>query len=475
METNQRTESQQRREEFRIGNKYRLIKRIGRGSFGDIYKAFNITTGEEVAVKLEPVRTRQPQLYYETRLYRVLSGGLGIPYVRWFGIEGPYNVMVMDHLGLSLEDLFNRCGRRFTLKTVLMIADQLITRVEYLHSKNFIHRDIKPDNFLIGRGKKENIIYMIDLGLAKRYRDNRTHQHISYRDGKGLTGTVRYASINAHLGVEQSRRDDLESLGYVFIYFLAGSLPWQGLRTLNKRLKYKRIGDIKMGTPVEMLCNGFPTEFCTYLNYARGLRFDAKPDYSYLRKLFRDLFFREGYQYDYDFDWCHLRRAPDSRHGHHHSDRHHERRHHGGEETRAPAHPEAAPAPAPAHHASGTGAGEEAGHLAQEISNLRIGRDHRGVRDSTGAPGAPPPDHHPTPSPVPSDTLRATMGESGTSQRRWVASSSGQHPSGTPSGQSPAPHRLSYGAHPRYFAGQSPSPAQPPRSSQGRRYDFLSR
>jgi len=228
------------RSEFIVGGRYRLVRKIGSGSFGDIYLGINITNGEEVAVKLESCKARHPQLLYESKLYKILQGGVGIPHIRWYGQERDYNVLVMDLLGPSLEDLFNFCSRRFTIKTVLMLADQMIGRVEYIHTKNFIHRDIKPDNFLMGIGRHCNKLYLIDFGLAKKYRDSRTRHHIPYREDKNLTGTARYASINAHLGIEQSRRDDMESLGYVLMYFNRGSLPWQGLKAATKKQKYEK-------------------------------------------------------------------------------------------------------------------------------------------------------------------------------------------------------------------------------------------
>jgi len=176
-----------------------------------------------------------------------------------------------------------------------------------MHARNFIHRDIKPDNFMMGLGRKANQVHVIDFGLAKKYRDPKTHQHIPYKENKNLTGTARYASINTHLGVEQSRRDDMESLGYVFLYFLRGSLPWQGLKAATKKQKYDKISEKKLSTPIETLCRGYPAEFASYLNYTRSLRFDDKPDYAWLRRLFRELFFREGYKFDFAFDWTILR------------------------------------------------------------------------------------------------------------------------------------------------------------------------
>ncbi|XP_044485749.1 casein kinase 1-like protein 10 isoform X1 [Mangifera indica] len=290
-----------------IGGKFKLGRKIGSGSFGELYLGINVQSGEEVAVKRESVKTKHPQLHYESKLYMLLQGGTGIPHLKWFGVEGEYNVMVIDLLGPSLEDLFNYCNRKFTLKTVLMLADQLINRVEYMHSRGFLHRDIKPDNFLMGLGRKSNQVYIIDYGLAKKYRDLQTHKHIPYRENKNLTGTARYASVNTHLGVEQSRRDDLESLGYVLMYFLRGSLPWQGLKAGTKKQKYDKISEKKMLTPIEVLCKSFPSEFTSYFHYCRSLRFEDKPDYSYLKRLFRDLFIREGYQFDYVFDWTILK------------------------------------------------------------------------------------------------------------------------------------------------------------------------
>mmetsp|Transcript_24778 Transcript_24778/g.34044 ORF Transcript_24778/g.34044 Transcript_24778/m.34044 type:complete len:748 (+) Transcript_24778:221-2464(+) len=277
-----------------VNNKYRITKRIGGGSFGEIYMGVG-PNNEKVAVKFERHGTRCPQLRHEYKVYRELINCHGFCSVYHFGTQDNYNVMVMDLLGPSLEDLFNKCNRRFSLKTVLQIADQMLERVDTLHSRHLIHRDIKPANFVIGLGDQGANVFCVDFGLSKRYRHPKNLQHIPHRDGRSLTGTPRYASINNHLGIEQSRRDDLESIGYVLIYFLkAGTLPWQGLKAKNAQKKYRLILEKKQQVSIAQLCQGCPSQFAEFLAYTRSLKFDAKPDIPYLRKLFRDLYHAQG-------------------------------------------------------------------------------------------------------------------------------------------------------------------------------------
>ncbi|XDA90413.1 hypothetical protein R6Z07F_020009 [Ovis aries] len=172
--------------DFLVGGRYKLVREIGCGSFGHVYLAIDLTNHEEVAVKLESQNARQPRLLYEKELYNILQGGVGIPQIRWYGQETDYNVLVMDLLGPSLEDLFNFCSRKFTMKTVLMLADQMISRIEYVHTQNLIHRDIKPDNFLMGTGQQWKKLFLIDFGLAKRATPLRVNLPPKPREGAVL-------------------------------------------------------------------------------------------------------------------------------------------------------------------------------------------------------------------------------------------------------------------------------------------------
>ncbi len=240
---------------------------------------------------------------YEHKVYSSIKPAVGFPKVYWCGTAGRCNVMVMDLLGSSLESLYVKCGRKFSMKTILMLAIQLLDRVEHQHANHFLHRDIKPDNFLMGRAEHKHTVFIIDMGLSKRFENPETLEHIAYRDNKKFTGTPRYASTSTHKGIEQARRDDLESLGYMLMYFNLGKLPWQGLKARTKQEKYDKIGAKKLEVPISDLCKGFPKEFELYLTYCRQLRFSEKPNYTYLRNLFKSLFKSFGYKDDWVFDW----------------------------------------------------------------------------------------------------------------------------------------------------------------------------
>ncbi|CAJ2666635.1 unnamed protein product [Trifolium pratense] len=196
-----------------------------------------------------------------------------------------------------------------------MLADQMLMRIEFLHSKGLLHNDIKPDNFLMGLGKKATQVCMIDFGLSKGYMDPISYRHIPYRENKNLTGTACYASCNTHKGIEQSRRDDLESLGYVLLYFLRGRRltlmivlsPLFGLQAATRMQKYENFYDMKFSTRVEVLCKSYPVEFASYFHYCRSLSFDQRPNYGYLKCLFRELFTSKGYEADYLYDWTILK------------------------------------------------------------------------------------------------------------------------------------------------------------------------
>lgn len=286
-----------------VGNFYHIRKQIGSGSFGTIYEGEDIRDGTKVAIKLEPLNSSYPQLNFESKLYTLFSGFFQVPKMHLFTKDSKDNIMVMDLLGPSLEDLFNLCGQQFTIKTVLMLTDQMINAVQFIHQKSFIHNDIKPDNFIMGLGSNKNQVYIIDFGLSKKYRDPTSHKHLPYEEGRSLTGTPRYASINALSGIRQSRRDDMESLGYVWLYLLRGSLPWMGINARNTDQKYAMIMEAKAGITPENLCAGFPREFVEYFKDVRNLKYDEEPHYTKYKQMFRDAFIRLGYKFDHNYDW----------------------------------------------------------------------------------------------------------------------------------------------------------------------------
>ena len=288
--------------EIRVGGRYRLGKKIGTGAFGEIFEGTDIFDNSSVAIKLEHNSVKYPQLLFEAKLLKSIPG-TGIPVMHWFGIAGEYNAMVMDLLGQNLEDLYNYCAKNFSLKTILMITIQMIERLKHVHDNHYIHRDIKPENFLIGKDTTAKTIYLLDFGLAKRYRDEYTHIHIPLKENRNLTGTARYASCNAHNGLEQSRRDDMESIAYVILYFFRKKLPWQGLKCKDKNEKHAKIKEMKMSITPEKLFEGLPKEFADYLTMVKKLGFEDEPSYKSYIQMFNKLFKAKEFEMDYIYDW----------------------------------------------------------------------------------------------------------------------------------------------------------------------------
>ena len=299
--------------EIVLGNNYilELKHKLGSGAFGEIYKGKNITLNMDIAIKCESIKNNHHQrLKYEAGVLKYLNCGqypppLGIPALYDFIPSQNYNYMIMELLGPSLEDLFDLCGRKFSLKTILSLGDQMLCRIEFIHSIHLIHRDIKPDNFLMGLYNKKSIVYICDFGLCKKFRDQ-NGKHIPFKDGRSLTGTARYASIYSHFGYELSRRDDLESLAYSLIYFSRGSLPWMGIKAKNKNEKYNKIFEKKLNSSITLLCDKLPKEFIDFIHYIKDLAFEDKPDYQYLKSLLGKIYDKYKFNYDITFDFTEI-------------------------------------------------------------------------------------------------------------------------------------------------------------------------
>ena len=280
-------------------SKYKAIKKLGEGSFGKVYKAeYN---GDYYAIKMENKSKEQGLLELEATIMSYLKGP-NIPFIKSYGYSGDFNVLVMQLLDKSLEDLINKYNT-FSIKTVAILGYQMVNIMQYIHDRHIIHRDIKPDNFVMGAQEDNAKLYILDFGLAKKYRSSRTLVQYPYVKKKKLTGTARYASIHALEAYEQSRRDDLESVGYVLMYFLRGNLPWQGLKVRSKEDRYKKILEKKKETSSQDLCKDFPHEFFEYVDYTKNLEYEENPDYDFLRQKFLDVLKGLNEEMDYIYDW----------------------------------------------------------------------------------------------------------------------------------------------------------------------------
>ena len=265
-----------------IGNKYKLLKKIGTGSFGTIFEGMNIRTGEKVAIKIELVSDNVKLLKNETTIYKYLNGLEGVPNIKWYGKDEFYYFMVMELLGTSLQKVMDS-SKKLKQSTILQLGVNILNILKNIHNRGFIHRDIKPENFLLTITNPKKL-YLVDFGLSKPYIFNGTH--IDYKKKDKFMGTPDFASINAHNFLEQSRRDDLESVSYMLIYFYFGTLEW-----INDDIYFSNNEDENMyvKNKKELLCQNqdIPPLLMEYHNYVRKLEFEETPDYDKYIQLFK--------------------------------------------------------------------------------------------------------------------------------------------------------------------------------------------
>ena len=281
--------------------KFKIIKRIGKGAFGSVYLGKDLSKEEYVAIKLEIRDQNDIILERETYILYMLKG-LGIPQVIAYGHNLKYNILIQELLGKSLDNLLFDKKYKFSLKDSCMAGIQILDRLEYIHNKGIIHRDIKADNFLIGIKKKE-IIYIIDFGLAKQYLNNKTGKHVKYCVNKKWSGTSRFASANTLKGIEPSRRDDMESFCYLLLYLMKGSLPWDQINEPSEINEILIIYKMKEYMPADIMFKDLPWQMSEFYKYCKNLNFEQKPNYNYLRKLLINILEYIGEKNDLYFSW----------------------------------------------------------------------------------------------------------------------------------------------------------------------------
>lgn len=267
-----------------IAGKYEILKKLASGGFGTVFLVRNIESREKLAIKMENKRLSNI-LHYEYKLLNYLKNTPQIPRIEEYGETKTHNYLSMQYLGSSLLHYHLLCSKQFDLPTISLLAIQCLTALENVHKKYIIHRDLKPENFVFN--EKTQTVYLIDFGLSKRYVDNRG-EHMKLEKNKRFRGTLRYASVNMHKGIENSRRDDLESLGYVLVYLANGYLPWQ-LRGINAKNRDQLVARTKMLMKPRDLCKDVHPCFLDYFNYVLNLKFEEKPHYDYLRSLFESV------------------------------------------------------------------------------------------------------------------------------------------------------------------------------------------